>query len=723
MPAPAPSDSNTPARLVCPRCAKVLDLEPNFCPACGTDLRGLGGSSDTFDGTRGDTIDGRYRVIEKLGEGGMGAVYKVEHVRMGKVAALKRLRPDHAVDKALKARFLQEARVVAKLSHPNTVQVFDSGELDDGSLFIVMEYVPGKDLAWHLKAHGPMSEGRATAIGAQLLASLQEAHDAGIVHRDIKPANVMLLRRKKEKQEHVKLLDFGIAKLQEAEGRKSTTGDFVGTPAYMSPEQIRGEGVDGRSDLYSLGAVLFELVTGRQLFVGPTPISILSQHTEAPVPRIADANATALVSPAFEAVLTRALEKDKARRFADADAMRLALEALEHPEVGHSVAYTPVPAELAGQMLSREDYDSFERQLRLKRALAPLVVLLLLLAVGGVAWRFVSAQLASTPVTREVEPNDVPSTATRIALGTDVQGTIGASDSASGDRDLYVTTVSAGPMRVTLSGVADLNLTLELLQPETTEQGDRLRRRLFLDEAGLGEPERIDGFTAVAGELYLRVEERPFCTEANRPPRERGLVPYTLRVEPMQEPGPLESEPNDTPGAAQALPMTKAVTAFLGQRMEDIERSQVSRPDAPFSSYDYFLIDAAEGQSMLLVVVPPERGALLLAVLDEAEARKPRVTEVRGAPHFVDLKLGVKGRKVRISPGRDSLAGDTYALAVGSTEDNGVSGVLDLAERLRLSGREETRRLVLEQAAQHLASSKEVGRLTDAARQATTELR
>ena len=706
--------SNTPARLVCPKCAKVLEQEPNFCPACGTDLRGLGGSSDTFDGTRGGTIDGRYRILEKLGEGGMGAVYKVEHVRMGKVAALKRLRPDRALDKAIKARFLQEARVVARLSHPNTVQVFDSGELEDGSLFIVMEYVPGKDLAWHLNAHGPLTEGRAVAVGAQILASLQEAHEAGVVHRDIKPANVMLVRKKKQ-TEQVKLLDFGIAKLQEAEGRKSTTGDFVGTPAYMSPEQIRGEGVDGRSDLYSLGALLFELVTGRQLFVGPTPISVLTQHTEAPPPRVADASPTVAVSPGFEAVLRRALEKDRSRRFADADEMRLALEALGHPELRQPPAYTPMPAELAGQMLSREDFDRFERRLRLRRSLAPLVLVLALMAAFGITWRVVSARLAAAPVAWELEPNDSPSAATRIAVGTDVQGTIGASDSASGDRDLYVVAVPAGPVRVTLTGVLDLNLTVELLQAEKTEQGDRLRRRLFVDEAGLGAAERVDALDVSAGDLYVRVEEHPFCTEADRPPRERALVPYTVRVDVMKEPGPLELEPNDTPSTAQRLPMTKAVTAFLGVRLDDVERSQVTRPDAPFSSYDFFRIDASEERSAVVVVVPPERGALWLSVLDDGD-RRGRPLEVRGAPLFLELRLGTRARKVRVSPGRESLPGDAYFLAVGDADDNGLAGILDLAERLRVAGREETRRLVLEGGEQRLASSREAARLTEALR-------
>jgi serine/threonine-protein kinase len=167
------TEAGATAPASCPTCGKALVEQPNFCPACGGDLRGLGSHSDTFSGALTDRlIDGRYRLMEKLGEGGMGAVFKVEHVRMGKIAALKVMRSDMAIDAELKARFLQEARTVAKLSHPNTVQVFDAGSLEDGSLFMAMEFVPGKDLAWHLKANGPMTEASAVSLAVQVLNSL-----------------------------------------------------------------------------------------------------------------------------------------------------------------------------------------------------------------------------------------------------------------------------------------------------------------------------------------------------------------------------------------------------------------------------------------------------------------------------------------------------------------------------------------------------------------------
>ncbi|MBL8909134.1 MAG: protein kinase [Archangium sp.] len=716
---PAPST----APINCPQCAKQLDGEPNFCPACGCDLRGLSGTSDTLDGPlKEKLIDARYRILEKLGEGGMGAVYKVEHVRMGKVAALKLMRPDHAVDKALKSRFLQEARVVAKLSHPNTVQVFDSGELEDGGLFIAMEYVPGKDLAWHLKAHGPMGEGQAASIGAQLLSSLQEAHEAGIIHRDLKPANVMLVRRRKSGDDQVKLLDFGIAKLQESEGRKSTTGDFIGTPAYMSPEQIRGDNLDPRSDLYSLGCLLFELVSGKQPFDGPTPISVLTQHYEAPVPRVTDARPNATISPAFQSVIERAMQKRPADRWNDAEAMRVALEHLQKSLGSKPAEFTPMPVDVTDKMLSREDFDSFERSLKMRRTIAPIIALAIVAALGIGVFRWWTHQGTSVVSSSEKEPNDRAEQATAIALSTPVQGAIGAT-TTEGDRDLYVTTVGAGPHRITLSGVADLNLTLEFLQMERVERedgtrADKLQRRLFLDDQSLGEPERIDALQLTAGEFFIRVEENPFCTEPNRPSREKSLVPYTLTVEPMTVEGPAEVEPNDTPSTAQALPLSRAVTGWVGAKI-DLDDLVPRRPDAPFSSQDWFRVEAAADATVMIAVVPPDRGALqvldgaqLEAAVKKPGGKPPPGVTVKGTPTWVELKPMADGqRRVRISAGDEVLPGAAYLIAPGVSGENGLAAVIDLGRVLDGQSKSESRRLLMEAARKYFAGSPDLSRL------------
>ncbi|MBM4778768.1 MAG: serine/threonine protein kinase [Archangiaceae bacterium] len=728
VPATPPPDT-----VLCPICAKVLEGEPNFCDACGADLRGLGGHSDTLSGPDKDKIiDGRYRLLEKLGEGGMGSVYKVEHVRMGKIAALKVMRPDAAVDKGLKARFLQESRVVAKLSHANTVQVFDAGELDDGSLFMAMEYVPGKDLAWHLKAHGPMGEEKAISVAVQLLASLAEAHEHGIIHRDIKPANVMLLRRRKGGDDQVKLLDFGIAKLAEGDSRNSTTGDFVGTPAYMSPEQVRGDVVDARSDLYSLGALLFELVTGRQLYTGPTAVSIVKQHLEEPVPRVADLVPEAPISPAFEKVITTALAKKTEDRFADAETMKKALEALRKTTKSATKDFTPMPDELAAKMLSREDFDRYERKLRSERYLAPIAALLVVgaLALGG--WRAVQhVQANAGPVGVESEPNDQVTKANVIAMGQPVKGTMGAAGAGEGDRDLFVVDVKEpGPHRVTLTGVADLNLTVEVLQLEKVGATEKLKRKLFLDDQGVSDGERVDGLQLAAGSTYLRIEEQPFCTEPNRPPREKSLVTYELLIEPMPAAETLvETEPNDSALTAAALPLTRAVMGYAGVRLDDADKLIGLRPDGPFSAVDTYRVDdVPAGEQVVVAVVPPERGALQVGDEADLEGWRQRVAQsspsrpapahpvakvVKGVPELFVLDGGRDGvRRVRILPAEDTLPGATYFVAAATSGPNGVAALVDLLRVLET--RPEAQRRLVERVGEVLKNSPELARLQQA---------
>ncbi len=709
--------------LLCPQCAKVLDAEPNFCPACGADLRGLTPTAQTLSGhLTGTLIDNRYRVLEKLGEGGMGSVYKVEHVRMGKILALKVLRPDSALDKQLKSRFMQEARVVAKLSHPNTVQVFDSGELKDGGLFIAMEYLPGRDLSWHLRARGPMAEEKAVQIGIQVLSSLEEAHSLGIVHRDIKPANIMLVRRKGG-EDTVKLLDFGIAKLQEAEGRKTITGtEFVGTPAYMSPEQGKGDALDPRSDLYSLGAVLFELVTGRQVFVGPTPMSVVTQHMTAPPPRVTEVAPGRVVSGAFEAVLKQSLDKDPGKRFANAEAMRAALERVRREMGGLPNDFTPLPDELAEKMASRADFDKFERSLRTSRTLAPLAFVLVLVALGLGGWRWWATQNVSDGTrTVEVEPNEGPRQATAIALGREVTGTIGATTpDGHSDHDFYLVQVPEGWVRLSLGGVPDLNLVL-LAHQYSGET--HLSRILYLDDVGVSGGEGIDALAVHEGPLYLEVFEGPFYDEPDqrRPPREKALVAYTLKVEAMTG-GPYEHEPNDTLATAEVCPLTKSFTAFTGARVEYPEDLSASRPNLPLTTIDYLRADVADEDIKVgVLVVPPPSGKLLVvdgaawetwkqkraaATTPSAAAiQPPHVNVVEKQPQLVMLSPSGNHRLVRIQGGDGMPAGSAYQVAFLTNEDNGLAAVIDLARELEASGREDARQSALQHAANAFGGS------------------
>jgi len=278
----------------CPHCATPLTADARFCPACGkasapTDSgaswpNAAGATVDMV----GKTIAGRYRITAKLGEGGMGAVYRGEQMSLKRAVAVKLLRPELSTNQMILQRFNAEAQAVAKLSHPNTVNIYDFGQDTDGSLFIAMEYIEGRSLRSAIQSEGPFPPARAIAIAMQVAASLSDAHAHSIVHRDLKPDNVMLQDRGRQK-DVVRVLDFGIAKLRDdsraTQAAMTQAGDMLGTPQYMAPEQIRGETIDGRTDIYALGCMIYEMVTARLPYEAPTIMAMLSKHLlENPVP-------------------------------------------------------------------------------------------------------------------------------------------------------------------------------------------------------------------------------------------------------------------------------------------------------------------------------------------------------------------------------------------------------------------------------------------------------
>ncbi|HEX6535258.1 MAG TPA: protein kinase [Gemmatimonadaceae bacterium] len=213
-------------------------------------------------GLVGRVLGGRYRILHRLGEGGMGEVYLAEHLKMGRRDAIKVMRPSLVGDPEAVERFTREAYNASRISHQNVATVYDFGETDDGVVFLAMEYVPGRTLSDLLAESGALAPERAVAIARQVAEGLGAAHDLGIVHRDLKPDNILVVQRR-DGAERVKVVDFGIAKaMLSAHGRQTRTGFVLGTPAYMSPEQLTGDPLDGRSDLYSLGCILYEMLTG-----------------------------------------------------------------------------------------------------------------------------------------------------------------------------------------------------------------------------------------------------------------------------------------------------------------------------------------------------------------------------------------------------------------------------------------------------------------------------
>ncbi len=295
----------------------------------------------------GRVIQGRYEVSGILGEGGMGAVYRAEQTAMGRQVALKMLRSEFGQDEQLSERFVREARNSARLEHPNTVRVFDFGKTEEGDLFLVMELLSGGELA-DVIGNG-MSPSQAIHICRQIARSVAEAHNKGLVHRDLKPANVNVSSVEGDDC-FVKVLDFGLAKLTQSEdgGEKdqslTSAGAALGTPLYMSPEQCAGVKVDSRCDIYALGCILYELLTGRPPFVGASVVMTMTMHIRDEVPPLTDARPDRVFPPSLETIIRKCMEKDVADRFQKMEDIVVALEAAQQAiSGGGGGAFAPMP--------------------------------------------------------------------------------------------------------------------------------------------------------------------------------------------------------------------------------------------------------------------------------------------------------------------------------------------------------------------------------------------
>ena len=268
---------------------------------------------------------GQYQLKQQLGAGGMGEVYLAEHVLLKRPCAVKVIRPEQAGDPTTLQRFLREVQVTSTLTHPNTVQVFDYGQAEDGTVYYAMEYLTGLSLDDLVRAHGPLPPGRTIAVLRQLCGALAEAHGIGLIHRDIKPSNVILCSRGGV-HDVAKLLDFGLVRMQSTDDLGLTRqGLIFGTPTYMSPEQAVGTNLDARSDIYSLGALAYFLLTGQPPFRRDSVVQVLAAHIDEPV--VAPRSCRPDVPEDLEAVVLRCLAKDPGERFPDAACLEQALRA------------------------------------------------------------------------------------------------------------------------------------------------------------------------------------------------------------------------------------------------------------------------------------------------------------------------------------------------------------------------------------------------------------
>jgi serine/threonine protein kinase len=294
----------------CPFCGKQHDAGTLVCPLTGMSLR----FSDP-ERAVGQVIGGKYRLARLIGRGGMGTVFEAVNVQLDKRVAIKILLPESAHIEQVTERFKREARSAASIGHENIVDVYDLDTTEDGVVYIVMELLSGCDLADVLKDDRCISVERACTIGLQTARALGAAHERGIIHRDLKPENIFLT--KKQSGEVVKIVDFGIAMIKEhgSLSRLTTDGILLGTPYYMSPEQARGsKDLDHRVDIYALGAVLFEALTGNVLFSGETYLEVISKHQIQPPPMLQERKPDLAVPGGVENIIMKMLEKDPNRR-------------------------------------------------------------------------------------------------------------------------------------------------------------------------------------------------------------------------------------------------------------------------------------------------------------------------------------------------------------------------------------------------------------------------
>lgn len=599
--------------IFCTTCGAQLPATAAFCAECGRGL--VKGERPKAEQTRsliprpesvahpsadpliGVTVADRYVIVSLIGRGGMGVVYKVQHAKIGKVMALKLLTGALSRNKETVRRFKREAMMVSKLSHPNTVQVFDYGSAG-GLTYLAMEYLSGYDLAQLIERKGPQPFPQMAKILLQACGSLKEAHGHGMVHRDIKPENIFLTRTPSG-DEIVKILDFGLAKLRDAPelGQITATGHIVGTPYFMPPEQVRGEDVDARGDIYSLCALLYTCLTGVYLFDAQTPIGVLTAqlHDEPEPPHLRAPSMN--IAPEVSDLILKGLKKDPRDRYQSVAefAAALSTELRGQSQVSLHLESGDFRKLEDEETVTRDEVERYERRLRRREQVAQVGSVVLILLTVLLAFHFYRKSTKIRPFDgREREPNHEVATATEVPFGKEVTGWLGKRISKDrGDQDNFLIKIPEQPGKQRTS--------VELLLSALPNMGVCV----FIFQRGVESPqEQLCSGVPARGVEIKNLELRPgpylFAIRQDLNQYSQDDAPlthenvsdaYTLLVKASSSTEAWEIEPNKSENGADVLSLGERseIRGTLGT-MKD--RDVVCAQGADFAT---FVVSDAEG--------------------------------------------------------------------------------------------------------------------------------
>ena len=541
----------------------------------------------------GQLIDDRYLVQSLVGRGGMGVVFRCEQVHLKKTMAIKMLHESLVAKKQLIARFTREARAISRLSSPHTVMVYDFGRWGE-IFYLVMELLEGEALDATLEREGPLQPDRVARLVLQMCDSLAEAHKHGIIHRDLKPENIMLVTGQAH-PDFIKILDFGLAKVQGADDPYTihSQRDIFGTPYFMSPEQIRAGEIDGRADIYAVGALMFRMLTGQHVFQQKNTFDILKAHLMEPPPAMAHVVPELAIPASLESLVAKALAKDPDERFQTMEELSQALVAglrsgwkessasaaksaasktpsgkvapakqapVGNPLDGPTVQTQPPtalrPASDAVELDEKLSSGGATQRRKVTAFFATLVAALLALA-GGVWWSMAS------PSTEEQEPNDEPGRANPLGPGNTAEGRIGKRHSdSSGDRDCFrLPTVPEGQeLAIHVTGVPTMDVALAL-------HNDSGRVVLTHSHSGKGQGELL---RLPAPNLNPRVVCLGELVVPGQIPGESLSDRYTLKITVQVRSLHSESEPNDDRPGNELQPNIDHSAALDGPTDRDV---------------------------------------------------------------------------------------------------------------------------------------------------------